>query len=128
MLIAALTYGITSSITVATASTVFSFLLSGMPNLARLPYTLIELVIYGIILSLFNKKFNRYISLIATIIVGRITYAVLLYAAINLFGFETYGFSVIDSIITGWPGIIIQLIFVPIIAKFAKENLDYNNK
>ena len=127
VLIAALTFGTLSATIVAGSSVVFSYLLTGMPALARLPYMLIELVIYAILLSLFNKKFNSYISLIATIILGRILYSGVLFVAIHLLGLSTYGISVIESIRTGIPGIIIQLICVPFIAKVMNERLKLKN-
>lgn len=127
VLIAALTFGITSSTIVAGSSIVCSYLLTGMPTLARLPYMLIELVIYAVLLGIFNKKFNSYISLIATIILGRVLYAGVLFMAINVIGFKTYGISVIESIKVGIPGIIIQLAFVPVIAKIMRERLNLKN-
>lgn len=127
VLIAALTFGTISASFVAGSSVIFSYLLTGMPSAARLPYMLIELVIYAILLSVFNKKFNSYISLIATIILGRILYAGVLFVAINLLGLPTYGISVIESIKTGLPGIIIQLLCVPFIAKVMNERLNLKN-
>lgn len=127
VLIAALTFGITSATVVAGSSVIFSYLLTGMPSLARLPYMLIELVIYAILLSLFNKKFNSYISLTATIILGRVIYSGILFAAINVFSLPTYGISVIQSMITGIPGLIIQLLAVPFIAKIMNERLKLKN-
>ncbi len=84
---------------------------------------LIELVIYGVLLSLLNKKFNSYISLILTIILGRVLYSGVLFVAINWLGLPTYGISVIESIKAGLPGIAIQLIFVPFIAKAIKKGI-----
>lgn len=127
VLIAALTFGITSATVVAGSSVIFSYLLTGMPSLARLPYMLIELVIYAVLLSLFNKKFNSYLSLIATIILGRVIYSGILLAATNIFGLPTYGISVIQSIITGISGIVIQLLAVPFIAKIMNERLKLRN-
>ena len=127
VLIAALTFGITSATVVAVSSVIFSYLLTGMPSLARLPYMLIELVIYAILLSLFNKKFNSYVSLIATIVLGRIVYSGVLFAAIHIFGLPTYGISVMQSIMTGIPGIMIQLAAVPFIAKVMNERLKLKN-
>lgn len=127
VLIAALTFGITSASIVAGSSVIFSYLLTGMPSLARLPYMLIELVIYAILLGLFNKKFNAYISLIATIILGRILYAGVLFVAVNVLGFQTYGISVIQSVQTGILGIIIQLLCVPVIAKIMNKGLNLKN-
>ena len=123
VLIAALIFGGISSSIVAGSSIIFSYLLTGMPNLARLPYMLIELVIYAVLLSILNKKFNSYISLIATIILGRVLYAGVLFVAINGLGLPTYGISVIDSIVTGLPGIAIQLICIPFIAKTIKKGI-----
>ena len=127
VLIAALTFGALSASVVAGSSVLFSYLLTGMPALARLPYMLIELVIYAILLSIFNKKFNSYISLMATIVLGRILYAGVLFTAINVMNFHTYGISVIESIKTGIPGLIIQLLCVPFIAKLMNERLKLKN-
>lgn len=123
VLISALIFGTISSSIVAGSSVIFSYLLTGMPNLARLPYMFIELIIYAILLSVLNKKFNSYISLIATIILGRILYAGILFMAINIFGLQAYGISVIQSTIAVLPGIAIQLICVPFIAKFIKKGI-----
>lgn len=127
VLIAALTFGSLSSSIVAGSSIIVSYLLTGMPTLARLPYMLIELLLYAILLSVFHKKFNSYVSLIATIILGRILYAGILFVAIYSFGLQTYGISVIESIKVGMPGIIIQFICVPFIAKIMKERLKLKN-
>lgn len=127
VLIAALTFGITSSAIVAGSSVIFSYLLTGMPSLTRLPYMLIELIIYAVLLSIFNKKFNSYISLIATIILGRVLYAGVLAFSINVLGLPTYGISVIESIKVGLPGIVIQLLCVPIIVKIMNERLQLKN-
>ena len=127
VLIAALTFGITSATIVGGTSVIFSYLLTGMPSLSRLPYMLIELLIYAILLGILNKKFNSYISLIATIILGRVLYAITLFVCINMLGLQTYGISVLESIKVGMPGIIIQLICVPIIAKVMNERLKLKN-
>lgn len=127
VLIAALTFGSISGSIVAGSSIVCSYLLTGMPSLARLPYMAIELVIYAVLLGVFNKKFNSYISLIATIILGRILYAGVLLLAINGMGLQTYGISVIESIKIGIPGIIIQLLCVPAISKVMNERLNLKN-
>ena len=127
VLIAGLVFGAISASIVAGSSVIFSYLLTGMPSLDRLPYMLIELVIYGVLLSLFNKKFNSYISLIMTIVLGRIIYSGILFAAINIFGFSSYGISVIESFILGIPGVAIQLAAIPLIAKIMNERLRLKN-
>ena len=128
VLITALTFGAISSSIVAGSSIIFSYLLTGMPSLARLPYMFIELLIYAILLSVLNKKFNSYISLIATIILGRILYAGVLYIAVNVLGLASYGISVMASVKAGIFGIIIQLVAIPFIAKIMNERLNLKNE
>ncbi len=127
ILIAALAFGTISASIVAGNSIILNYLLTGMPSIERLPYMLIELVIYAVLLSLLNKKFNSYISLITTIILGRILYAGILFASINIFGLSTYGISVVENIKIGLPGLAIQLICVPFIAKVMSERLNLEN-
>ncbi len=123
MLIAALVFGVRSSVVVAGSSVIISFLLTGMPSIARMPYMAIELIVYAIVLSLLNKKYSAYISLFATIILGRIIYAGILFVASNIVGLNLYGITVVESVITAIPGIIIQLAFIPFIAKHIKKGL-----
>ena len=128
VLIAALTFGIFSSSVVAGSSIIFSYLLTGMPSIERLPYMLIELVIYAILLGALNKKFNPYVSLIATIILGRILYAGILFIATSGLGLPSYGISVMESVQASIPGIIIQLLCVPFIAKIINERANLKNE
>ena len=110
VLISALVFGGISGSIVAGSSVIFSYLLTGMPALARLPYMLVELVIYALLL-----------------ILGRVLYSGVLFACINIFGLPTYGISVIESLKIGLPGVLIQLIFVPIIAKFIKKGIGFDD-
>ena len=89
----------------------------------RLPYMLMELVIYAVLLSICSKRFNLYISLALTIVLGRILYAGVLAVAINILGLPTYGISVIESIKIGLPGIILQLAFIPVMAKTIQKGI-----
>lgn len=127
VLIAALVFGLLSASTVAGISIVFNYLLTGMPSLARLPYMLIELVIYAVLLNGFHKKYNTYISLVATIVLGRILYSGVLFMATDILGLPTYGISVIQSIRAGLPGIAIQLVCVPAIATAIKKGIFSND-
>ena len=56
-----------------------------------------------------------------------VLYAGVLFVAINGLGLPTYGISVIDSIVTGLPGIAIQLICVPFIAKAIKKGINLDD-
>lgn len=123
VLIAAIAFGLTSSIIVAGSSIIFSYILTGMPTAQRLPYMLIELIIYAVLLGLFSKKYNSYISLILTIILGRVLYAGVMFASVNVLGLNAYGISVWESIKIGIPGLILQLICVPFIASRIKKGM-----
>ena len=127
VLIAALTFGATSGMIVAGTSIICSYLLTGMPTLAKLPYMLIELVMYAILLNVFNKKFNSYISLILTMVIGRILYASMLLISTNIFELKAYGISVLEPFKNGMPGLIIQIILVPVIVKIINERLGLRN-
>ncbi len=127
VLLAAFAFGAVSGGIVAGSSIVFSFLLTGMPTLARLPYMLIELLIYAILIGVLDKKCNAYIAMLATIILGRVLYAGVLFVAIHWMGLSTYGISVVESIKVGLPGIVIQLLCVPFMAKVMKERLHLEN-
>jgi len=77
-------------------------------------------------LYLFNKKFNSYISLILTIILGRVLYAGILFASVNMLGLSSYGISVIESVKMGILGLIVQLICIPFIASSLKKGIKLN--
>lgn len=126
VLIAACVFGAVSASVVAGSSVIFSWMLTGMPSLARLPYMLIELVIYAVLLSVLGKKWNTYLALIGTIILGRILYSGVLFGAINVLSLPTYGISVLQSIQTGLPGIAIQLICVPWVSKIIQKGIHFD--
>ena len=123
VLLASLIFGVLSGSIVAGISVLCSYLLTGMPSVARLPYMAIELIIYAVLLGLFNKKLNSYVSLILTMVVGRILYAGVLFAAAEVFMLSSYGTSVLESVNLGIPGLFIQVLLVPVIAKIIKERI-----
>lgn len=127
VLIAALVFGVRSSSVVASVSVIFSYLLTGMPTMERLPYMLAELLIYAVLLGLLNQKCSKYISLVLTMIIGRIFYAGVLFAAVNLLELSAYGISVMESLKAGYPGIILQLICIPLIAIKMQKGLKIND-
>ena len=85
-----------------------------------------ELLTYGLIIGLFyhiifnrrSKLINIYISLILAMIFGRVTYGIVqsIIGLVNMNGF-TFKVFVTEAIINAIPGIIIQLIIIPIIIK-----------
>ncbi len=103
-----------------------SFLMA-MPSMARMPFMVVELGTYGFCVGVLyyffkNKKFGIYITLISGMIIGRVVYGSLLYIFIDLLHLplkNTVG--IIAATITGIYGIIIQLVFIPLILVILKK-------
>ncbi len=98
-----------------------SSLITGMPPMGYLPGMLCELAVYGlvsgILLRVVNTKHNIaniYISLIGAMICGRVTYGIL-----NSLIFQAGDYSLqiwlTSAFVTSIPGIVIQLIVIPIL-------------
>ncbi len=77
---------------------------------------MIELIVYGLMAGfLYRKlKLNIFVSLILTMIAGRIAKSILIFFALNVLNFKFPPvLSTIPLLITGIPGIIIQIILIP---------------
>jgi len=125
VLIAGLLFGWRAGLIVGLLTPLVSHFTSGMPVLNILPQILIELSAYGIIAGILRQKYNlRPIwSLLGAIVGGRVA-LLLAMLVIYLIAGQSYSplgqeanpiasfWSVIKQ---GWPGIIIQLISIPVI-------------
>lgn len=97
---------------------ILSAALTGMPQVPILYFMLIEVTVYGLAAGLAYKKFklNTYISLISAMIAGRLALALTVFTLQPLLGLKLSPYAYLVGAITqGVPGIIIQLIFIPII-------------
>jgi hypothetical protein len=96
---------------------VLSGMLTGMPVMFPMAVIMaFELGIYGLASSLAVRKFNLSVipSLIVSMIAGRIAAGLTVAFLVELFGVKMNPLIYIKgAIITGIPGIIIQLIFIP---------------
>lgn len=94
-----------------------SGLLTGMPIMFPMAVIMaFELGIYGLTASLATRKFNLSVfsSLLISMIAGRIVAGFTVAFLVQLFGVKMNPFIYLKgAILTGIPGIIIQLIFVP---------------
>ncbi|MBO5852326.1 MAG: ECF transporter S component [Clostridia bacterium] len=97
-----------------------SSLITGMPPLSMAPAMMVECAVYGLVCGLLmhfvkTKKplLNLYISLVCAMLVGRVV-AGLAKALIFTPGISPFAW-VTTSIVTGIPGIIIQLILIPLL-------------
>lgn len=107
---------------------IVSNLLTSMPPLMpMLPIMIVELGLYGLIASILRKKLNLnvFISLIVSMIIGRIGAGLVVYVMTSVFAvqFAPPIAFVIGGISKGIPGIIIQLIFIPIIVKAVEKSM-----
>jgi len=98
-----------------------SSLFTGMPPAAMLPSMIAELAVYGLVSGLLMQKIKTgkllldlYLSLIAAMLAGRLVFGLL-----NALIFRAGSFSLplwlTASFVTALPGIIIQLIVLPVL-------------
>lgn len=101
-----------------------SAILTGMPAVPKLYFMIFELVPYGIFTGIFIRKFKLYPSLVLAMIIGRIIYAISLIFAVAILGLSfpfANSSAFILGITTGIPGILIQLLFIPVIYKIMNK-------
>lgn len=110
-------YGLLCGILAPLLSSMFT----GMPPAAILPAMLCELAVYGVITGVCmhgiqaEKQIVKiYSSLIAAMLAGRIVSGILKAFIFNV-GEYSFQIFITSSFLTGIPGILIQLIFVPVI-------------
>ncbi|KUK83840.1 MAG: Signal transduction histidine kinase, LytS [Petrotoga mobilis] len=116
-LMAGIMEGATIGLLVGALMPVLNFLLFGMPPFPVFIFMTIEVATYGFISGLLNKK-NIYLDLLVSMLIGRGVYMVAYYTIglilnINLSPLT----SILMSYVFGIPGIILQLIFIPMIVK-----------
>ena len=99
------------------------FLIFGMPRMPNVLYMATELAAYGLISGLFynifpKRKFFTYLSLVISMIGGRIAYA-FTFIAINLSNAkspESLTIPIVSAtILNAWPGMILQILLIPTI-------------
>lgn len=110
-------YGLITGITAPLLST----LITGMPVVfPMLPIMILELGAYGFIAGVLFKKDSipMVVALLGTMIVGRIAYALGFYGILLFSGTElASSIAPLSAIVTGIPGIIIQILVIPMVVK-----------
>ena len=99
-----------------------SFMLSGMPLVNALPFMCIELAVYGLCTgALRSVKLPTVLKVIAAQLVGRTVrfFAMMIAAAGGHTALSAV--SVWQSVKTGWVGLAIQLILIPIVALIVEK-------
>lgn len=101
-----------------------SALATGMPPMAILPFMLCELTAYGAVSGVLARKFPLYPSLIGAQVAGRVVYAAALFVGGTVFGMQCAApASVLMSIVTGLPGIVLQLALAPAVVLLLRKAL-----
>lgn len=102
-----------------------SSVLTGMPILMPIGIIMmIELGLYGLVVSLMSQiKVNPVVSLICAMISGRIGAGIMVSLLVNTFGIKLASPIIYlkGSLITGIPGVIIQIIFIPTLLMIIKK-------
>ncbi len=101
-----------------------SSLFFSMPSPARMPFMVLELASYGLLSGLFFRRlrlerfrvWGGVLSLLSAMAGGRAIYALALWIAAGLFHIPCGGIAAaLTAVVTGLPGILIQLIFIPLL-------------
>ena len=116
-----------------------SFLITGMPSFARLPFMVAELAAYGLTSGLLSagsagktgasKRWGVFATLVVSQVAGRIVYGCALFAALHLFGMDVRPLSAVTAaFVAGLPGIAIQLALIPPIVIFARKRMQAHER
>lgn len=115
------------TLVVGVLTPVLSSLLTGMPPVFPvLPFMMFELATYGVMVSLLYRKYkmNAYVSLILSMVCGRIMAGCVVWVLATFFAAKLPNpiIFISSAVTTGIPGIIIQLIFIPVIVMAMNKN------
>lgn len=109
------------------ATPVLSFLLTGMPPFARLPFMVVELAVYGWVCGLLSsRRFSMpvYVALVGAQIAGRVAYGIALCVGLWAFGMNiSPAAAMTGAFVAGLPGIAVQLIAIPSLVLFIKKRM-----
>ncbi len=103
-------------------SPILSFILTGMPLAAMLPFMAIELCAYGFFAGVLRtNKMPAVLKVLAVQVAGRAVRAVAI--LIGFYGFNTAvkPAVIVNSIAAGWLGILLQLSIIPLVMLLIKR-------
>lgn len=120
VLLAGFLIGPAGGLVVGLLAPVLGHLMTGMPPSLAVPLMSLELPLYGLVAGLaYNRlKINIVVALIIALVVGRLMFGlglVILGMFMELPYDTVFFFSSVGPIVTGLPGIAIQLFLIPIL-------------
>lgn len=115
------------ALAVGVATPLISSLITGMPQFFPImPYMAVELAVYATICSLMYRKIrlNAHISLVVSMIAGRIAAALAVWvlAAFFMANLPEPPAFIAAAIVTGLPGIVLQLLIIPVVTSAIEKN------
>ncbi len=104
-------------------SPVLNSLISGMPVMYPIGVIMVvELAVYGMSVAILSKRASVYIALINGMVLGRLAAAATVYGLQSFFGLKiNYLVYIQGAVVSGIPGIVIQLLLVPVLVKVLKK-------
>lgn len=118
VLVGGLLLGPVYGLIIGMLSPILNFFLTNMPPIPMLYIMIFELGAYGFFTGFLYKKSNRlFISLLASLVIGRIVAAIIVFILVQtMTGFDANPLVwFTGSFVKSFPGIAIQLILVPLI-------------
>ena len=115
--------GAVAGMVVGVLSPVVSFLISGMPAAAILPFMIIELGVYGLAAGLLSKsKLNSFVKLIIVQLAGRAARIAAVLISIYAMGNTQFGIAAVYTfILDGLFGIVLQWVVVPLALPYLQK-------
>lgn len=115
ILMAGLLLGPIEGVVVGVMAPLLSFIISGMPAAAVLPFMIVELIGYGFVSGLLTKlRCPVVVSLIGAQAAGRLLKALALFVTGRLLHLSVPGAAtVFAALVTGLPGIALQWLLIP---------------
>ncbi len=124
VIIAGFLFGPLSGVLVGFFSPVLSFLLTGMPPFPTVLAMVPELMVYGAVSGWLHKrlKLNVWIALPLAIVAGRVVYGLAWWPMFHILNLPvTPLVAVTIGVTTGSPGIIGQLVLIPLLVRGIKR-------
>lgn len=126
VLIAAFILGLPYAVAVGMITPLLSSLITGMPPIFPvMPYMVFELGAYAAVCNVLSRrlKLNTYLSLILSMVAGRLVAGVAVWVLVTFFGakFPSPVVFIISAVTTGLPGMMVQLLFIPPVILLCKR-------
>ena len=124
------------SIGIAIASPLVSFIItsivsSPMPALSRLPFMIVELVVFALVCGLFSKLIAKKvwvtpIAVVSSIVAGRLVFLALVAIFESVSSLSVS--MVLSQIVAGWPGVIMLVALTTILTLILNKTLNREAK